>query len=431
MEILGKIIEKLWGINTILLVGGALFFTYRTKFVQLRYLPKIISTLFEKSNGKGVSSLEAFLLGTACRVGAGNIVGVVAAVVAGGPGAVFWMWLVAFLGAATSFVESTLAVKYREKIGRNEYRGGTPWIIEKRLGFKWLACIYVIASLVCYMGVVQVMSNSITTSIYEVKNMDMRYPSIILTILVASIIFYRTKKDSIIVILNKMVPVMAILYIVVAIIIVVKNITFIPEMIKLIITSAFGVKSVVGAGFGVVAMEGVKRGLFSNEAGSGNSNYAAAVANVDEPYRQGFAQVLGVFVDTLIICSVTAFIVLLSDVELDSKIAGMALFQKAIKYHIGWIGVPFTVTTLFFFSLSTILGVAYYGKNAISYLDNSNVLNHIYCVFIVVMVYLGGVQKNDLIWILPDLSLGIMTFINILVLFWINRDIEEELEKIL
>lgn len=306
--------------------------------------------------------MEAFFLGTACRVGAGNITGVVAAVSVGGPGAIFWMWLVALLGAATSFVESSLAVMYRERVGSQEYRGGTPWIIKKRLNKKWLGVIYAVASIICYMGVIQVMSNSVTESINSAYGIGIKSISIGLTAIVALIIFTRGKKDTIIVALNKMVPVMAILYLVVVLFVILSNLIYIPEMLGKIFSQAFGANEMLGGGIGIVVMQGVRRGLFSNEAGSGNSNYAAAVVDVEEPAKQGMVQALGVFVDTLVVCSATAFVVLLADSEVIAGTSGMTMFQEAIKSHIGWIGIPFSVIVLFFFSLSTILGVTYYGK---------------------------------------------------------------------
>lgn len=326
MEIIREIInfvnEILWGKNilVVMLVGTALYLTLRTRFMQFRLFEDIIKILGKDDKNKdGISSLEAFFLGTACRVGAGNITGVVAAISVGGPGSIFWMWLVALLGAATSFVESCLAVKYREQIGRQEYRGGTPWIIEKRLKKRWLGVIYAVASIVCYIGVIQVMSNSVTESVNSAYKIDIQKIAIALSVIVALIVFIRGKKDTIIVALNKIVPVMAIMYLLVVVFVVLTNLTSIPEMLGNIISQAFGVKEIAGGGIGIVIMQGVRRGLFSNEAGSGNSNYAAAVVDVNEPAKQGMVQALGVFVDTLVVCSATAFIVLLAD---SSVIAG-------------------------------------------------------------------------------------------------------------
>lgn len=436
MEIIREIInfvnEILWGKNilVVMLVGTALYLTLRTRFMQFRLFGDIIKILGKDDKNKdGISSLEAFFLGTACRVGAGNITGVVAAISVGGPGSIFWMWLVALLGAATSFVESCLAVKYREQIGRQEYRGGTPWIIEKRLKKRWLGVIYAVASIVCYIGVIQVMSNSVTESVNSAYKIDIQKIAIALSVIVALIVFIRGKKDTIIVALNKIVPVMAIMYLLVVVFVVLTNLTSIPEMLGNIISQAFGVKEIAGGGIGIVIMQGVRRGLFSNEAGSGNSNYAAAVVDVNEPAKQGMVQALGVFMDTLVVCSATAFIVLLADSSVIAGTSGMTMFQEAIKSHIGWIGIPFTVIVLFFFSLSTILGVTFYGKNAINFVSEAKEMKYIYHVVVVLMVYIGGIEQNFFVWSLADFGLGIMTVINIICLVPIAGEAIEELKK--
>lgn len=436
MEIIREIInfvnEILWGKNilVVMLVGTALYLTLRTRFMQFRLFGDIIKILGKDDKNKdGISSLEAFFLGTACRVGAGNITGVVAAISVGGPGSIFWMWLVALLGAATSFVESCLAVKYREQIGRQEYRGGTPWIIEKRLKKRWLGVIYAVASIVCYIGVIQVMSNSVTESVNSAYKIDIQKIAVALSVIVALIVFIRGKKDTIIVALNKIVPVMAIMYLLVVVFVVLTNLTSIPAMLGNIISQAFGVKEIAGGGIGIVIMQGVRRGLFSNEAGSGNSNYAAAVVDVNEPAKQGMVQALGVFVDTLVVCSATAFIVLLADSSVIAGTSGMTMFQEAIKSHIGWIGIPFTVIVLFFFSLSTILGVTFYGKNAINFVSEAKEMKYIYHVVVVLMVYIGGIEQNFFVWSLADFGLGIMTVINIICLVPIAGEAIEELKK--
>ena len=431
-SIINFVNDLLWNKNilVVMLIGTAVYLTFKTKFMQFRLFGDIVRILGKKDKNKdGISSLEAFFLGTACRVGAGNITGVVAAVSVGGPGAIFWMWLVALLGASTSFVESCLAVMYRSRIGRQEYRGGTPWIIEKRLKQRWLGVIYAIASIVCYMGVIQVMSNSVTESVNSAYGLSIKGIAIGLTIIVALIIFIRGKKDTIIVALNKIVPVMAIMYLLVVLFVIVTNITSIPAMLGNIFAQAFGANEMIGGGIGIVVMQGVRRGLFSNEAGSGNSNYAAAVVDVEEPAKQGMVQALGVFVDTLVVCSATAFIVLLADSDVIAGTSGMTMFQEAIKSHIGWIGIPFTVIVLFFFSLSTILGVTYYGKNAINFITEAKEMRYVYHIIVVLMVYIGGIEQNFFVWSLADFGLGIMTVINIICILPIAKEAIAELKK--
>ncbi len=430
----------LWGKNilVVMLIGTAVYFTIKTKFMQFRLFGDIINILGKsEKDKKGISSLETFFLGTACRVGAGNIAGVVAAVSIGGPGSLFWMWLVALLGATSSFVESTLAVIHRDKLGEGKYIGGTPWVLKKRLGVKIPAYVYAAASVVCYIGVTQVMSNSVTESVSSAYNINTTYVSIVLALIVASIIFGKSKRDKIIESLNKMVPVMAALYLGVVLYIILTNLTGFPAMFKDIFSQAFGGKEFLGGTVGGIIMQGVRRGLFSNEAGSGNSNYAAAVVDIDEPAKQGLVQALGVFVDTLVICSATAFVVLLAGAEkvpdgmlLDGKVLnGMTLFQESLKTHIGWIGIPFTVVVIFFFSLSTILAVAFYGKSAVAFISEKSGLNLAYQIIIVIMVYVGGVQQNFFVWSLADFGLGIMTVINIVCILLISKDALDELKR--
>lgn len=448
MEIIRSVIDwvnnLLWGKNilVVMLIGAALYFTVKTRFMQFRLFGDIIKILKDNKTTEkdGVSSLETFFLGTACRVGAGNISGVVAAVSIGGAGALFWMWLVALLGASTSFVESSLAVIYRTKIKDGVYKGGTPWIIEKRLNMRWLGVIYVIASIVCYIGVIQVMSNSVTESIISAygssinsflqglggenivnNRADVRFVAMSLALIVVYIIFGKGKKDTIISALNKIVPIMAILYLIVVAYVIVTNITGIPHMISNIFYQAFGGKEFLGGTIGGVIMQGVRRGLFSNEAGSGNSNYAAAIVDIEDPAKQGMVQALGVFVDTLVVCSATAFVILLADTEKMVGFSGMTLFQEAMKAHIGWIGIPFTVTVLFFFSLSTILGVTYYGKNAMSFISENTTFDKLYHIVVVLMVYIGGIEQNLFVWSLADFGLGIMTVINIICIIPISK----------
>lgn len=447
----------LWGKNILvfLLLGSAIYFSIRTRFMQFRLFKPIIKTLFHKeTDKKGISSLETFFLGTACRVGAGNIAGVVAAISVGGAGSIFWMWLVALLGASTSFIESCMAVLYRDQLGEGKFIGGTPWVLEKKLNNRFLGIVYALASIICYLGVVQVMSNSITESITSVyagidfglseifqpffsifgvalteSNFLTYFISLLTSLLVAWIIFGKSKKDTIIDSLNKIVPFMAVIYIILVLFILVSNIISIPSMIQNIFYQAFGGKQFLGAGFGIIVMQGVRRGLFSNEAGSGNSNYAAAVVDIDKPAKQGMVQALGVFVDTLVICSATAFIVLLADPQSLGDAKGMELFQNAIQYHIGSLGAPFVVIIMFFFSVSTILAVAFYGKSAIYFLHSHFGINMIYQILIILMIFIGGIKQNLFVWSLADFGLGIMTVINIVFMLPFSKPALEALKE--
>ncbi|MGL5623798.1 alanine/glycine:cation symporter family protein [Cetobacterium sp.] len=431
-EIINIVNTILWEKNilVVMLIGMALYASYKTKFMQIRLFGEIVKTLKgENTDGEGMSSLEAFYLGTACRVGAGNIAGVVAAISVGGPGALFWMWVVALLGASTSFIESILAVIYRDKAENGSYRGGTPWIIKNRLKKKWLGVAYAISSLLCYVGVIQVMSNSVTESIVGAYKINPMVVGIILSSLVALTIFGKGKKDKIVAALNKIVPAMAVTYLAVVLYILITNITGIPAVFTRIFSAAFGLNQFAGGALGGVIMQGVRRGLFSNEAGSGNGNYAAALADVDDPVKQGMVQSLSVFVDTLVICSATAFVILLADGVAVEGLGGMVLFQEALKSHIGWIGAPFTVIILFFFSFSTILGVTFYGRNALHFISENTNVNLIYQVVVIGMVYIGAVEQNFFVWSLADFGLGLMTVLNLVAISPLIGEAVSHLER--
>lgn len=435
-----KVNALLWGKNILvfMLIGAALYFSIKTKFMQFRLFGKIVKVLFKnEASGNGVSSLETFFLGTACRVGAGNIAGVVAAISVGGAGSIFWMWLVALFGSATAFVESSLAVIYRKKQADGTYVGGTPFILEKRLNMRWLGVIYALASIICYMGVIQVMSNSITGSITSVYSfnlglgLDLKVISaIIISLVTAYIIFFsKTKKDAIILTLNKIVPFMAVLYIIAVLFILATNLTAIPAMIGNIFYQAFGGKEIFGGAFGAIVMHGVRRGLFSNEAGSGNSNYAAAAVETDIPAKQGMVQAFGVFIDTLVICSATAFVVLLTPEVAREGLSGMGLFQAAVTYHIGSLGAPLVVILMFFFCMSTILAVVFYGKSAANFVSQNKNLNFFYQILVIVMIYIGGIKQDLFVWSLADFGLGIMTVINILCIIPIAKPALDSLKS--
>ena len=442
MNIIYDLVESvnsfLWGENilVIMLIFSAIYLSFKMKFLQFRNFKKFKYIFSNSNKDKGVSSIEAFLLGIACRVGAGNIAGVVAAISIGGPGSIFWMWLVALFGSATAFVESTLAVVYKEKNQNGIFVGGTPYILKNRLNKKFLGTIYAIASLICYFGVTQVMSNSITeslTSVYNLNilNFDLKYLVTIFTLLIVVYVlfFSRSNKDSIINSLNMIVPFMSIIYILCVLYVLIMNFNNIPLMFGNIFYQAFGGKEFLGGTFGVIVMNGVRRGLFSNEAGSGNSSYAAGAVNIDYPAKQGIVQLLGVFVDTLIMCSSTAFMVLLAPDYLLSKYQGMQLFQNVMIYHIGIIAKPFVIILMFFFCISTILAVAYYGKSAINYISNKKIYITLYQIFLIVMIYLGGVTVNNFVWSLADFGLGIVTVINIICILPISNEAYIELKK--
>lgn len=421
----------MWNKNllVVILVVSGIIFTVKTKGVQFRLFGHMISLITEKTkkNREGISSFQAFCISTASRVGVGNLAGVVAAVSVGGPGSVFWMWIVALLSSATAFVESTIALIYREKDPQGGYRGGASYFLTKGLNKRWLGVLFVIFALICWAGVFQIISNSVTESFNTAFGINTKTTSIVIVVLAAAVLFGR--RDKIVKVLDKMVPAMAAIYLIVVIFIIVKNITLIPATLKDIFEHAFGIKQFLGGTFGTVVMQGVKRGLFSNEAGSGSAPCAAAAADIDHPVKQGLVQALGVFVDTILICSATAFVILLSRGDIPEGLGGMTLLQESFRYQVGNWGVIFTAVILFLFSFSTILGVSFYAKPNLAFLYDKPWLQEAFKVFTLVMLFVGGVRQNFLVWNLADLGLGLMTIVNLMGVYPLTYKAVESLKE--
>lgn len=421
----------MWNKNllVVILVISGIVFTVKTRGVQFRLFKHMISLITEKTkkNREGISSFQAFCISTASRVGVGNLAGVVAAVSVGGPGSVFWMWIVALLSSATAFVESTIALIYREKDPQGGYRGGAPYFLTKGLNKKWLGVLFVIFALICWAGVFQIISNSVTESFNTAFGINPRITSIVIVILAAAVLFGR--RDKIVKVLDKMVPAMAAIYLIVIIFIIIKNIAILPATIIDIFEHAFGIKQFLGGTFGSVVMQGVKRGLFSNEAGSGSAPCAAAAADIDHPVKQGLVQALGVFVDTVLICSATAFVILLSKGSIPEGLGGMTLLQESFRYQVGNWGVVFTAIILFLFSFSTILGVSFYAKPNLAFLYDRSWLQEAFKVFTLIMLFIGGVRQNFLVWNLADLGLGLMTIDNLIGVYPLAYKAVESLKE--
>lgn len=419
----------IWGksIIVVLLVGAGIFFTLSMKFMQIRLLKDMAGLLIKnnKDSERGISSFQAFCVSTATRVGAGNLVGVVAALSVGGAGSVFWMWIVAVFGAATGFVEATLAILFREKDKRGDYVGGAAYYIQKGLGSKWninmrwLGIIFVFFAMICWGGVLQVISNSVTESFHVAFGIDVKIMSGILAFFAAIVIFGR--KDKIVKVLEKMVPFMAFAYLILVAFILVKNITVIPDVFKRIFEEAFGIRQVAGGSFGAVVMEGVKRGLFSNEAGTGSAPSAAAAADVDHPAKQGLIQALGVYVDTLVICTATALVVLVTKESVIEGLGGMKLLQEAFRYHVGDWGVIFIACVLFLFAFSTALGITYYAKPNLIFIADKDWLQTAFKIFACCMLFYGGMKQAFLVWALADLGLGLMAIVNIFAIIPLRK----------
>ena len=408
----------------VLLFTAGSWFTCRTRLLPVRLFRDMIAAVCEKKQGRnGLSSFQTLVISTATRVGMGNLVGVVAAVSAGGAGAVFWMWVTAILGASTSFIESTLAQKYRQPDPLyGGWRGGPAYYLhvlaERRRGKKLkrsvVAALFAASGLICWCGISQVISNSVSSAFENAFHIPPLTTTLVLTAIAAVIVL---RKNATVKSLDVMVPIMAVCYFVITVGIVLFNLPKLPAVFGRIFAEAFGLRQAVAGGFGAVLMNGVKRGLFSNEAGSGSAPCAAAAAECDDPVKMGFVQALGVLIDTVVICSCTAFLMLLVPQEITEGLAGMDLLQTALQYHLGGFGVVFIAATLALFSFSTFLGVLYYARGNVAYLCGDNWWSQtVYKLIALAMLVIGGMQAYTVVWDLGDVGIGLMTIFNMIAL---------------
>ncbi|HBJ2611228.1 alanine/glycine:cation symporter family protein [Clostridium botulinum] len=411
-----------------LLISLGLFFSFKSKFVQIRYFKEMFRLLGEGASKsareehkkkKGVSSFQAFCISTASRVGTGNLAGVAIAIASGGPGAVFWMWLIALIGGASSFVESTLAQIYKVE-DEHGFRGGPAYYMEKALNKKWMGIIFSILITISY-GLVfnSVQANTISLAFEQAFGVNTLIIGLILAVLTSLIIFggvQRIARATEII-----VPIMAIAYVIVALFVILKNIGSIPTIFSLIIENAFGIKQVVGGSLGAAILMGIKRGLFSNEAGMGSAPNAAATANVTHPAKQGLIQTLGVFTDTILICSATSFIVLISGSYLKSDLTGIQLTQTALSSQVGSWGNTFIAICIFLFAFSSVIGNYYYGETNIEFLKGSKTSLFLYRLCVIGMVLFGCVAKIQIVWDMADLFMGFMAIINLIAISMLSK----------
>ena len=417
--------DILWSyILIIMLLGCAVWFTIKSRFVQFRMIGEMIRLLGD-SAGKGekgekhISSFQAFAVSLASRVGTGNLAGVATAVAIGGPGSVFWMWLIALLGSSSAFVESTLAQLYKEK-GKDSFIGGPAYYMLHGLGLRWMGVLFaVLISITFGFAFNSVQSNTICAAWEGAFGIDHAWIGAILTVLTLIVIFggiHRIARVSSIV-----VPVMALGYITLALGIVLFNITRLPAVIETILSNAFGWEQAIGGSVGAALMQGIKRGLFSNEAGMGSAPNVAATAHVSHPVKQGLIQALGVFTDTLIICTCTAFIILFSGAPLDGSINGVQLTQQALSNEVGSIGSTFVALAILLFAFSSIIGNYYYGEANIRFITSKRSVLFIYRILVGGMVMFGALASLDLAWSLADVTMGLMTICNLIAISLLSR----------
>ena len=415
----------------IILIPAGLYFTVRTRFLPVRLFPDMVKAVTgKKTKEKGsLSVMQSLIVSTATRVGMGNLVGVVAAISAGGAGAVFWMWVTALIGSSTAFIEGTLAQLYKEKDPLyGGYRGGPSYYIHKYLQEKrggkvrrycGLSVLFAISGLICWCGISQVISNSVSSAFENAFHIPPLYSTIALVVLAAVIVLRKNATGKV---LDVMVPIMAGCYLLITVLLIVINFRMIPSVIGRIFQEAFGFRQVVAGGFGAVLMNGIKRGLFSNEAGSGSAPCAAATAETDHPAKVGLGQALGVFIDTILICSCTAMIMLLTPETLTQGLTGMDLLQEAMRYHLGTFGVVFIAITLWLFSFSTFVGILFYARSNVAYLFGDNWFSQTaYKIVALAMLFVGGLAAYTVVWDLGDVGVGLMTLFNIFILFPMSK----------
>lgn len=408
-----------------ILIPSGIYFTIRTKFLPFRLFPEMLRIMMQKNakeDKNAISGLQALVVSTATRVGMGNLVGVVAAISAGGAGAVFWMWIMALLGSSTAFAEGTLAQLYKEKDPLyGGYRGGPAYYIHhffvkegSKRKHSVIAVLFALSGLLCWCGISQVISNSVASAFENAFQIPPIITTVVMVFFAAVIVL---RKNATVKVLDIIVPIMAALYFAFTIFIIIKNGSLLPGVFQRIFLEAFGIRQVVAGGFGAVIMNGAKRGLFSNEAGSGSAPCAAAAADIDHPAKEGLLQALGVFIDTIVICSCSAMIMLLAPESVTNGLAGMELLQKAMEYHLGYFGVIFIAVILWLFSFSTFIGILFYARPNVAYLFGDNwVSQTIYKVFALIMLFIGGLAAYTVVWDLGDIGVGLMTIFNMIAL---------------
>ena len=440
--------DAVWGyLLVFVLVGCGLWFTWRTHFVQFRMVGEMLRLLTDSAvdtvesevkevrskdtaegKRKHISSFQAFAVSVATRVGTGNLAGVASAIAIGGPGAVFWMWVIALIGSATAFVESTLAQLFKQK-HKDSFIGGPAYYIQRGLHLRWMAVTFAVL-ITCQFGLSNnsIQANTICDAMNQAFGIQPLWMGMALAASALFIVFGGIQRIAHV--SSILVPVMAVGYMVLAVVIIAMNIEHIPQVLKVIVADAFGIHQIAGGGIGATIMIGVKRGLFSNEAGEGSAPNVAATASVSHPVKQGLIQALGVFTDTLLVCSCTAFIILISGLYREPALEGIALTQSALQSEVGSAGPVFVAVAIFLFAFSSIIGNYYYGEANIRFITNSprfsaqssQLIMTVYRVFSAgVMVMFGAMASFDLVWNIVDFFMAFLTACNLAAILLLGR----------
>ena len=432
-ELITQINDAIWGYVLIgVLIICGIWFTWKTKGVQFRMVGEMLRLLADSAtsgtdslsgkdkNHKHISSFQAFAVSVATRVGTGNLAGVATAIAIGGPGAVFWMWVIALIGSATAFIESTLGQLYKQR-QKDSFVGGPAYYIKRGLHCNWMAYLFAVLITITFgLSYNSIQSNTICGAMYEAFGWNPLLVGSILSVVALIIIFGGLQRIANV--SAVMVPLMAIGYFVLVMVIIIMNIEHIPHVLKVIITNAFGLEQGVGGTIGATIMNGVKRGLFSNEAGEGSAPNVAAAATVSHPVKQGLIQALGVFTDTLLVCSCTAFMILISGLYSTPELNGIALTQAALNSEIGAFGPTFIAIAILLFAFSSIIGNYYYGEANIRFMTSSNAVLTVYRVFSGgVLVMFGAMASLEIVWNLGDLCMAMLTACNLVAIVRLGK----------
>ncbi|MBE5944743.1 MAG: alanine:cation symporter family protein [Lachnospiraceae bacterium] len=413
-----------------MLAGVGLYFMFRTKFVQFRLFKDGVKSMLDKSevdeNGnKKVSSFQALMISTASRVGTGNIAGIATAIAAGGPGAIFWMWIMAIIGGASAFIESTLAQVYKiRKDG--QFRGGPSYYMERALGKRWMGILFSILLILCFaygFNGLQAFNMSSSLEYYIDDYANSMWPIVIGLVLAAAtafVIFGGTHRIGII--SSVIVPVMALIYILMGFVTMIMNVSELPKVFEVIFKNAFDFKAMAGGFAGSAVVIGVKRGLFSNEAGMGSAPNASASADVSHPVKQGLVQIISVFIDTLLICSSTAMMLLISGVEgISGTFDGIPYVQAAISANVGEWGIHFITFSIFAFAFSSVIGNYFYAESNILFIKDNKIVLNIFRLTCVAAIFLGAQADFSLVWNLADVTMGLMAIVNIIAIVLLGK----------
>ncbi len=431
LEVVNFINDILWSVWVLipLMIFVGLYFTIRTKFVQIRLLPDMIKSLThgnKKEDENAISSLEAFVVGVASRVGTGNLAGVAIAISLGGAGAIFWMWLVALIGSASAFAESSLAQLFKVDDEETKYRGGPAYYMRDALKQNWMGVAFAVSISICF-GLIfnAVQANTISASLinsFSISADNEHLVKFVIGLLLAIFTAYVLFKGAhqIAKVTKVVVPIMAVSYVVIALLIVILNFKMIDDVFVMIIDGAFNPSAAVGGVSGAL-INGMKRGLFSNEAGMGSAPNAAASADTKHPVIQGLIQTLGVFVDTIIICSATAFIILISGVNTTGSTDGIALTGDAMASILGDWSLYYLAFAVFCFAFSSILGNFYYAQSNVEFISESHKNLNIFKVVVVILVFLGAIASSDIVWALADVFMGIMAILNLVAIVLLSK----------